>query len=246
MIFMEGVVDQITMLVWGLVAALIFRLLVEPLIPASLKEAIGYRYKYARKYLALSGINTTLIVTAKSQATTPVPIDKFVDQSKQAVLKKGYRPSFNGESMTFDTPLGQYARSRPHSQSRTMKIKFDMSSDDEDGELIVRGVKIRIYHTCTLRNIGSCLLELQSTLDMIKPIMANLNIKQMKEVCLECKLNKMPNVSIMLDAMQDEKIQVRVSDGRGFELTEDTIRYYTEVMERDLHTFLKRIIVAYA
>lgn len=246
MIPIEVIMDWLFVIASASAAAAVSRLFVEPLLPSHIREFVGYHYKRVRKRLARSSIDVTLVVTANSQVTEPVPVAVFMKHAKQTVAKCGYKPHIYDESMTFDTPLGQYARSRPHSQSRTLETRLAVCSDEVDGELVAEGVKLNIHHTCTLSGIAECLLELRSTLSLIEPIMDDLGLELVREMCLECKLSRMSNVGIMLKAMQEESIRVRAADGRGFELTEDRIRYYTEMMDADLHKFLKQIIVAYA
>ena len=110
---------------------------------------------------------------------------------------------------------------------------------------MAEGAQIKIHNKCTLRDIGSRLLDLQSALSVIEPIMDKLGLELKAEMCLECELKKMANVMVMLKAVQDERIQVQMANGRGFELTEDKIRYYTEMLDADLLVFLKQVIIAY-
>lgn len=229
----------------GLATAVAFWVIARFIMPERIKEAVGYWGKYAFKYVTMTRINITLVVTAKTPAEQ-MPVGEFVKRSKRVIASEGYKLlNHLADSITFSIPVGQYARSKPHSQSRTLNVTFDIISDDMNGELMTDGIKIRIHRMCTLRDIDSCLSELGSVLRTIDPIMGHLGIEPVAEMCLECKLEKMTNVRIMLKAMQEKSIQVRVADGRGFELTENKIRYYTEMISADLHKFLKRMIVAY-
>ena len=240
--------EEIGMQFWeyasGLATAVAFWAVTRFIMPERIKEAVGYWGKYVFKYVTMTRIDITLVVTVKPPAEQ-MSVVEFVERSKQAIASGGYKPYDHADSITFRTPVGQYARSRPYSQSRALDVTFDISSDDMSGELVTDGIKIKIHHTCTLRDIDSCLSELGSVLRTIDPIMDSLRVEPVAEMCLECKLEKMTNVRIMLKAMQEKSIQVRVADGRGFELTENKIRYYTEMISADLHKFLKRMIVAY-
>lgn len=230
----------------GLVTAAVFWV-ASKFVPDSIRETVGYWGKYAFKYLTLTGIDITLIVTTKPPAKQ-MSVGDFMVHSKQVIAGAGYKPLVSAYSISFRVPIGQYARSRPDLQSRTVDVEFHIMDgmDGMDGELMADGIKIRIYHTCTLRDLDSYVSELGGTLDLINPIMDSLGVERVAEMCLECKLKKMTNVQIMLKAMQENSIQVQVADGRGFELTENKIMYYTEMISVDLHKFLKRMIVAYA
>lgn len=241
----EEIGGQFWVFVSGLATAMAFWLVTRLIMPDRIKETVGYWSKYAYKYMTLTRIDITLVVTAKPPAEQ-MPVGEFVERSKQAIASEGYEPYDRADSIKFSMPVGQYALSRPDSQSRTLNVTFDISPDDVDDELVADGIKIRIHHMCTLRDIDSYVSELGGALELINPIMDSLGVERVAEMCLECKLKKMTNVQIMLKAMQETSIQVQVADGRGFELTENKILYYTEMISADLHKFLKRMIVAYA
>lgn len=225
-------------LVSGLVAATVAAFIADLIMPRRIKETVGYYWKYVRKHWSMESISISLIMTAKLHAPGQVPVAEFVKRSQQEVRREGKTPYVDADAIEFDVPVGKYARS-------TLKVRLDVDSDDVAGELMADGIQIRIQHTCTLRNISERLSELQSVSSLVAPIISHLDAELVKERCLECGVKEMAGVGIMLKAMQDTQMRVRVADGRDFELTKDKIRYYTEMFDTDLHTFLKRMIVAY-
>jgi len=234
----EWITEHILWLASSFAIPIVFRLVVEPFLPTRIRETVGYHWKHIRKYCSVQNINLSLIMTAKLHTPESVPVEEFMERVQQGVRYGDHVPSIGADTVQFDVSVGRYARS-------TLQVMLDISSDDVGGELMADGIKIRIHHTCTLRNIDERLSELQSVSNLVAPLITQLGAELVKERCLECGVKEMAGVTIMLKAIQDTHMRVRVADGHDFELTKDKIRYYTEMFDTDLHRFLKRIIVAY-
>ena len=166
--------------------------------------------------------------------------NEFRTKTIQTLRSHNLRISDNDDlSVKCTIPIGN--------QSIITVIDFvsDVSDDDSD-ELLFESMEIRIQNTCTLKNFSDCASELYSALNELRDIVQELNLELKKEFCVICEIKTMPNIKMMLNALNYNAIHCETPDGQNFELQENKILYYDKNIHRDMSTFIKKIIVTYS
>ena len=208
-------------------------------LPRRWRDHLYYWGTLVRKYASNSDVKITMV--SKAQLGTineHLPEETAIDMIKSEM--KAHHPYIKESKIEADVML----------EKRKIHVVISLyleaaDVDNEQLQMVLTGVEIRIDNSCKFRNISECVVEMREAREKIGDAMRNIGLKTSSNVSIICYLKSLPQANILLEATKADSIECIVN-GNNLELFNDKMIYNCSAVTRDTVNFIKKILIAYS